>query len=285
MKKSMNTVSQTFNWSRFVATLRKEVLENKRTLIFSVISIYGLLAIFMILGNLMSYKPREAYIVIAGKTPQSVVFMLLSFGVCVMASMAFRNLKTKTGRTSLFTSPSSTLEKFLVNVLIYVVGFFVVFFVCAQLADLTRIAVLSPFKDDNFIVPGPINFLGCFSIFTTTNVHLMGLMPLITIFLIVQTVAHAALFLLGSVLWPRMSLIKTFVTIFVAQMIFGIIIFVLIAISGEPNALKEWIKNFVESGDLFRVLIAFWSIVTVASVAMTWYLFKRKDVVSLKWWK
>lgn len=281
----MNTVSQTFSWSRFVATLRKEVLENKRTLIFSVISIYGLLAIFMILGNLMSYKPREAYIAIAGKTPQSVVFMLLSFGVCVMASMAFRNLKTKTGRTSLFTSPSSTLEKFLVNVLIYVVGFFVVFFVCAQLADLTRIAVLSPFKDDNFIVPGPINFLGCFSIFTTTNVHLMGLMPLITIFLIVQTVAHAALFLLGSVLWPRMSLIKTFVTIFVAQMIFGIIIFVLIAISGEPNELKEWIKNFVESGDLFRVLIAFWSIVTVASVAMAWYLFKRKDVVSLKWWK
>ena len=42
MNKTMNTVSQTFNWSRFVATLRKELVENRRAILFSIIGIYAL---------------------------------------------------------------------------------------------------------------------------------------------------------------------------------------------------------------------------------------------------
>ena len=48
MNTTMNTVNQTFNWSRFMAALRKEIVENKRMLLFSVIGMYGLLSMIMI---------------------------------------------------------------------------------------------------------------------------------------------------------------------------------------------------------------------------------------------
>ena len=48
----MNTVNQTFDWSRFTAALRKELVENKRAILFTLLGTFGLLTIIMILGNL-----------------------------------------------------------------------------------------------------------------------------------------------------------------------------------------------------------------------------------------
>ena len=45
--------NQIFQWNRFLAALKKEVVENWRTLLFSTIGIYGILTRFMILGNLI----------------------------------------------------------------------------------------------------------------------------------------------------------------------------------------------------------------------------------------
>ncbi len=58
MNTTMNTsVNQTFDWSRFTATLRKELVENKRGILFTVICIYGLLTLMMIIGNLIGHNP------------------------------------------------------------------------------------------------------------------------------------------------------------------------------------------------------------------------------------
>ena len=34
---TMNTVNQTFDWSRFTAALRKELVENKRAILFTLL--------------------------------------------------------------------------------------------------------------------------------------------------------------------------------------------------------------------------------------------------------
>ncbi|MBO5540089.1 MAG: hypothetical protein J5980_04000, partial [Muribaculaceae bacterium] len=147
--------NQIFDWNRFVAALRKEVAENWRTLLFSAIGIYALLALLMILGNLTigdsTARPEVMLRYI-------VVFIVFSFGGIGIASIAFCGLKTKAGRIELLTSPSSTFEKFLVNTVVYVLGFIVAFPICAQLADLTRIAILWPWSGGQG-VPGPVNFL------------------------------------------------------------------------------------------------------------------------------
>lgn len=58
----MNTsVNQTFNWSRFTATLHKEAVENKRALLFTVIGVYGFLTLIMIMGNLVTGLGDDMY--------------------------------------------------------------------------------------------------------------------------------------------------------------------------------------------------------------------------------
>lgn len=283
----MNTVSQTFNWSRFVATLRKEIVENRRTIVFSVIGIYAMLTIFMILGNLTTASPYENSIIMEGNVPQAFVFMLLSIVVIVMSSMAFKGLTTKAGRSNLMMSPSSSLEKYLVNVLIYVVAMFVLFFVCAQLADLTRIAVLKPFEDKDFVVPGPINFMNAETFaFMDGGAKSSGDVACwIGLSMFIGTIANAAMYFLGSVVWPRLSLLKTFVTIFAIQSALLIVFIVLINVCAEPQAFGRWFRDFMRFGGFFKLSCVISTVLAVVSFALSWILFKRKDVVSLKWWK
>lgn len=280
----MNTVNQTFNWKRFVATLRKEVVENRRTILFSIIGMYALLTIIMILGNWATDTPAEIAIILDQRIPQLFVFMILTFVVIFMSSMAFKGLTTKPGRTSLLMSPSSSLEKYLVNALIYVVTMFVLFFACAQLADLTRIAVLKPFEDKNFVVPGPINFLDTFT-FTKSSVRTADATYWMSIAMFVGTIANAAIYFLGSVVWPRMSLLKTFVAIFAIQSVLMILFMVIIHLCSDPQSLGKGVLQFMKEGSFFKVSCVISSVLTVVSFALSWYLFKRKDVVSLKWWK
>ena len=285
----MNTVNQTFNWSRFTAALRKELVENKRGILFTIIGIYGLLTMIMIFGNLVTGINVEAYEEAWSENmPKGLIGAIMSFVICVSASLAFRNLTSKTGRTYLFTSPSSTLEKFLVNVLVYVVGVIAVYLACAQLADLTRIAVLWWFKSENFIVPGPINFLDCVGAMSWSFNDISELSKAtqgIAVAMWFSLIASAGLYLLGSVLWPRLALLKTWAAVYAIEFSLFIIAAPLFYFFGDMNAIGYWVLNFITSSKLSITMII-WTIVYGLLVwTLAWYVFKHKDVVSLKWWK
>lgn len=285
----MNTVNQTFDWSRFTATLRKELVENKRAILFTLLGTYGLLTIIMILGNLGTgtgtadqiNEALECYL------PHKMVYVFLSFATMIVASLAFRKLTNKTGRIEMFTSPSSTLEKFLVNALIYVIGYIVAFFICAQLADLTRIAALWFFRDEYFTVPGPINFLNLipdavdgFGFGTAAPGNPARWMG---INMYVGLLAGPGLFLLGSVLWPRLSLLKTFAAVYGIETILGIIMMIVAFNVKDMETVGYWVMNHLEGIMIASTIFAV--VQTILYWGLSWYLFKRKDVVSLKWWK
>lgn len=281
----MNTVSQTFNWSRFVATLRKEIVENKRTILFAILGIYAFLSMIMILGNLMVHEEHRLYFMQNNYGPQKVIFFFFSILVCIMPSLAFKNLTTKAGRTSLFTSPSSTLEKFLVNVLIYVVVAFVMLFVCAQLADLTRFAVLSIFKSKDFIVPGPINFTNIFSNdFMSTFFGGGNYSSVMGLSMLLGLTGNIAIYFFGSVLWRRLTLLKTLAGVYTIEMIL-ILIAVPIFLAVDMESFGRWLRGCVENGNFFITLCIINGVLAIIFFALAWRWFKRKDVVSLKWWK
>ena len=180
------------------------------------------------------------------------------------------------------------LEKFLVNALVYVIGYIVAFFICTQLADLTRIAVLWFFKDEYLIVPGPINFLNLipdavdgFGFGSAAEIPGEPT-KWMTINLMIGLLAGPGLFLLGSIVWPRLSLLKTFAAVYGLETILGIT-FMIVAINLNMETVGWWIINHLEqimiAMTIFTVfqLILYWG--------LSWYLFKRKDVISLKWWK
>lgn len=280
MNKTMNTVSQTFNWNRFVAALKKEVVENWRTLLLSTIGIYGTLALIMIIGNIIfgatSTRPETML-------RYNMVFVVYGFGSIIVASLAFRGLKDKKGRTEFLTSPSSTLEKYLVNVLIYVVGFIVVFPICAQLADLTRILVLWPWSDGD--VPGPINFLSTFhNVAHQQEWWKLDSKVILEISLWLSILVSPALYLLGSVLWPKLSFLKTFAAVYVIEIIVFIIAMIGISIFSDIQTAAKWIKGLGQN-TVMLWYIALLVIQLIVYWPLSWYLFKRKDVVSLKWWK
>ena len=285
---TMNTVNQTFDWSRFTAALRKELVENKRAILFTLLGTFGLLTIIMILGNLSTSTHDAVYESLTYCVPQKFVYMFLGLAIMIVASLAFRKLTSKTGRIEMFTSPASMLEKFLVNALIYVIGYIVAFFICAQLADLTRIAVLWFFKDEYLIVPGPINFLNLipdavdgFGFGSAAEIPGEPT-KWMTINLMIGLLAGPGLFLLGSIVWPRLSLLKTFAAVYGLETILGIT-FMIVAINLNMETVGWWVINHLEqimiAMTIFTVfqLILYWG--------LSWYLFKRKDVISLKWWK
>ena len=242
----------------------------------------------MILGNLSTSTHDAVYESLTYCVPQKFVYMFLGLAIMIVASLAFRKLTSKTGRIEMFTSPSSMLEKFLVNALVYVIGYIVAFFICTQLADLTRIAVLWFFKDEYLIVPGPINFLNLipdavdgFGFGSAAEIPGEP-SKWMTINLIIGLLAGPGLFLLGSIVWPRLSLLKTFAAVYGLETILGIT-FMIVAINLNMETVGWWIINHLEqimiAMTIFTVfqLILYWG--------LSWYLFKRKDVISLKWWK
>ena len=282
---TMNTVNQIFNWNRFTAALRKEVVENWRTILFSILGIYLLLTVIMILGNFIDSISDNIVSSLMNMVPQKTVFFMLAIALMVVASLSFRNLKSKNGRVALFTSPSSTLEKFLVNILIYVVGSIVVFFACAQLADLTRIGILSLVGADDLIVPGPINFLSAINDTVTGIGSIEPVAKGMRWIFWLSLLATPGMYLLGSVLWPRLSLLKTFAASQILSIVVMIIAITLTNVLIPEDEIVNWMKNMVESGTLTNWIAISMGVQAVLYWGLSWYLFKRKDVVSLKWWK
>ncbi len=282
---TMNTVNQIFNWNRFTSALRKEVVENWRTIVFTILGIYLLLTVIMILGNIIDSISDNIVSSLMNMVPQKTVFFMLAIALMVVASLSFRNLKSKNGRVALFTSPSSTLEKFLVNILIYVVGSIVVFFACAQLADLTRIGILSLVGADDLIVPGPINFLSAINDTVTGIGSIEPVAKGMRWIFWLSLLATPGMYLLGSVLWPRLSLLKTFAASQILSIVVMIIAITLTNVLIPEDEIVNWMKNMVESGTLTNWIAISMGVQAALYWGLSWYLFKRKDVVSLKWWK
>jgi len=278
MNTTMNTVNQIFDWSRFTATLRKEVVENWRPILFTLLGIYGLLAMVMIL----SFDDSVSDAMFETMVPQKVVYGILGVSIMIVASMAFRKLTSKTGRIDMMTSPSSTLEKFLVNGVVYILGFFVSFLILAQLADLTRIAVMHIFGFQGFI-PGVINFtnLGSDFIFGLGSSLFNG--PMAVTYAWCSLLATSGIYLLGSVMWPRLSLLKTFAAIYAVEFVLGVLGVIFIFAFSDMESVGMWV---IEHRDGFMpLMMTFMVIQLILGWGLAWYLFKRKDVISLKWWQ
>ena len=283
MNPTMNTVNQTFNWHRFVAALRKEFVENRTIIMLAILGMYLLLTIGMIFNNITESLNNDLVNCINNYVPHKMGYMALVVTCIVFPSMAFRNLKSKGGRVSLFTSPSSTLEKFLVNVTIYVIGFFVMFHVCAQLADFTRIAILLPFRSERIIVPGSINFMNLVND-TVTGIG-TSLVAEMTTALGANVLSCMAMYLMGSILWPRLSLLKTFIAGQVITLIGVGNVFIAGIYYNYIGRHYGWLYDtFIASRNLW-VLSGWYIVETLVFGALAWYLLKHKDVISTKWWK
>lgn len=271
--------NQVFDWSRFTLALRKEIVENWRQLVLALVVLYAVLSILMILGNWMTDGSEELELL---SLRNYVVMMVFSISTIIMASLSFRGLVTKSSRTELLTSPSSMAEKFCVNILVYIVGFIVAFLIIVHLADLTRIAVLWLARSDTFNVPGPICYLDFIGGFTSSlsTAPAMGYPGLFRASMYIGLLATPGLYMLGSVLWPKLSFLKTFAAVYAIEIVFMIIGMVIISGFSSFQEFAMRIVGNIEDGTFAIVMFVAALVQSVLYWVLSWVVFRRKDIVS-----
>ena len=87
-----------FNFSRFVAVLKREFVINGRSLALMAIGSYAALALLMILGNALNIQEHDETPIIA----VVVVTIFFSIITTIIGSLAFNSLKSKQGRINMF---------------------------------------------------------------------------------------------------------------------------------------------------------------------------------------
>ena len=253
----MSTVNQTFDWNRFVATLRKEVAENGRTLLLLVAGIYIYFTAELMLINVSGHGMYD--------NVHDPFLFLMALGIFV--SLGFSKLTTKGKRTDYLVTASSSAEKFLANTLIYVIGGLVVVHVCSYLADLSRIALLWFQQSDSFLVPGLSALPNTIIKWIEPDSTFAACLP--------QWIAHClivvSVYLLGSIVAPRYSFLKTSVIFII---LFCFIVYGIIGLN-EPGA--EYSRY--EKVETVRTLIYFVCGFAVLLWVVCWFLFKRKDAI------
>ena len=90
-----------------------------------------------------------------------------------------------------------------------------------------------------------------------------------------------AMFFMGSVLWPRWAVVKTFA----CQQVINIIVSVVLM----STFMFPYVTGLKIDDGSGILTFTTWSVyfgfaISIISWIASWFLFKRKDVVSLKWW-
>ncbi len=262
----MNT-NQIFSWRRFTATLRKELAENWRTPVLVMVGIYLWYTISMIISSINSLNGTY-----------NINPLLFSLIAAILAGLAFHHLKTQHGRVHFLTSPSSTVEKYVVNLLLYFIGTFVIFAISFQLADITRYLVMNIVNPELGIINTlPTNLVDQFRshVFERSD-----------IFILIETLGIGAAFFLSSVLWPRRS-VRNMALIVLGLAILKIAVVAYssyLFLGGQDYSVPGNIRlSFFDQ--LSTVGIWFDVIVYALCLVLAWLVLKHKDVITLKWWK
>lgn len=181
--------------------LKKEATDRRKSLL---LSLCGILGAYIISGMLMGLIGTGGG---NGETALFYFFTLLAG--CVAGSLMFAEMKTKQGRIAILMLPAPVWQKFLVRwiavvpllLVVCIAGFYLgdIFrLITGKLADVytSETEILSPFKY-MFALEG-------------------NELPALTIgsYLFTQS-----LYILGSILWPKLSFIKTFGAIYAVELI------------------------------------------------------------------
>ncbi len=193
----------------FVSLLKKEITDNKKTIIITVCGIWGVFIIIGLFGGMMfglgSAILMPAFAFISG----------LAF--TIVASFAFSSMKTKEGRISELMLPASRFEKFFVRWLAVVPGMIIVValawifgqLVCTGVEKIMQNTVSEEF----WAIVGESTDL--------TSDDIAGLEQFQLSYLIWYYIANClvsqACYFFGAILWPKLSFIKTLAAMQVIQ--------------------------------------------------------------------
>ncbi|MDD6006534.1 MAG: hypothetical protein PUC21_04405 [Bacteroidales bacterium] len=261
----MNT-NNIFSISRFVNFAKRELVENRRMLLWQIAS---LIAAITLTGLFLSYSVYTnesvieavnqgdpfTYSIVNGVFERNWVRVWFVGAVVLFGSLAVWNMDSKAKRIARIMSPASQLEKFTFGAVLVLVIMPVITFISLEAYDLIRVVT---FK---YIIDTPCRHLVTF--FDLPALIFFGVKPL---GFIVGVLSTQSVFVLGGAIWHRKPLIKTIV----ALLLFYFVVMSIIVFAGPFGEIFNMGENVG-----IALSIAFTAIMWV----LAYYIFIRSEVV------
>jgi len=247
----------------FFLTLRHEIIENKKALLLGVGAIWG---VFILFGALMGYWGRGG-----GKVELVCIFILMSLFSSVAGSLTFSNMKTKQGRISMLMIPSTAFDKFIVRWIGVVPVLIVILTAGMYLCDLTRIFVCWLCDNPRLVNSPYMEVINVWQFFSRREYGVELFLWIISGFMFNQ-----AVYIFGSILWPKLSFLKTFIAAWCWQMMLGFTgIFIQNNRVLDRGAFQFAVRH---EDELVIGWIVLQVILTFTFYALTYWRFKRSQV-------
>ena len=243
--------------SNFTNLAKKTFIYNRKTVL---LTLGAILLGSVIFGTAIGLLGR------GGGTGEVVCYGIMALLVATAtASMAFGDFKTKAGQIDTLMTPATAFEKFAVRwiavvpmlALLLVAGFYV--------ADLSRIFA-NGFSEFYVAAPAYHRIVNVYDVVTQYFPDHRGMT---VASLLIYYFFWQSLYLLGGILWPKLSFIKTFAIIRLANLVF-LPLANKLDIFFTPGSIT--IPNFFTGLDVLMAVL------TVGVYWLTYYLMKRKTL-------
>lgn len=267
-----------FSLHRFVDVCRKEMVENWKTYILRSVMVYGMMAIVFVWDGYFDYKLGAMS---PGMDPlwefeaRLFLFGFIIWG-CISASFAMERMKSKTSRTVVLMTPATMFEKYFSRWLIATCGFVIVFLIAFKMADWTRVLVyMLKYPDAEKISSFPL-----WEFWTNSGAfyeEVGGGGPPMRVF-ISGCLFLQSFFMLGSTVWPKNALIKTFsagIGIVVGYVLFAVVM-------GKMFLPDHFFmaKTNISDETILNVMVVVSLIFTVFNWTVGYFRFKESEIIN-----
>jgi hypothetical protein len=271
-------MKKTFDINRFWQVLKWTVLTEKKSILTAAAAFTAaflaiqLFSCFTIFDITMGLGP------VATEAGMTTCTVLLSFMGCYYANGILGNAQTTQQRTTALMLPASNLEKFTARIIYCCIIMLVLLYVAAIVATGLRMLLE--------LIAGHDNITSAFStLFNLSTIRVNSHMTVGAFFFIASSLWSTSLFVLGGVFFSKRPFVWTIVTLVAGSIALFTLLFYIGTLIGADN-LKEFFRPIFEdmSMETFGlivdiVLLAF----TVLNVWLSYWLYKRLQVVQHKW--
>ncbi len=265
-------MTDTFSFPRFGKLLATDLTANVKKYslwLGLIVGIISALVVIAIMSNTNAITNKEYFYYSVSFSDPVAAFMIFIFyfglfiTTAIAASLTMHNFAEKGSRINAMMLPATQLEKFLSRWLIFVPGFLAIYLLSFQVIDWVRVvAEMAIFGSDANIKS--INVITLLLPDIEGPVVIWGLM-------IVQSV-----FLLGSTIWPKNSMVKTVCAIGIISL--ALIIFNILCIQMLLDTGSSYSLNLTDAQE---VLLA-WATVgflTLANYIIAYYRYKEIELI------
>lgn len=259
----MKNISQTFDFARFVNVIKRDLTLSGNALLLRFIVMTGVICLFMCLVAAPMTMDHENYhyYVVSQASTTFVVFQFTMFLFCLIGASTFmENLNSMPKCINSLMIPASNVEKYLSRIVICIVGVFIAFLIAFSLAEIARYIFIKLYFPQIPVKP--------FACFSQSNISI-SLINTASSFISAQ-----ATYVLGSVIWPKKSFVKTTIACLIFWVLFAFAMFNInrflpnfFLINGIPS------KNL----EVPSIVVQFaW---TAICYGLSYYLFRKKEII------